>query len=244
MVGNLHSGKEIASRPMDAISARQYIRDIFDNFKRAMLSAGFTTSWPFRGKEELTDFLEHLRPSGSDIAQAPVREADLNQVAGQPPAGHRGTVSCHPLHRRRGHRRRRGQRSDPGDPSRRRVRHPGLQEPRGASELPGPLTPSSLVPGLPCGVQARYIYALTCRYSGSSREETAGRAPGDPPHRFQVRRGCPYGAGRRPDACPAADAGEVRTQSRSTPLARARPWPSVETPTVRTDRRNCAHRPS
>jgi transposase len=24
----------------------------------------------------------------------------------------------------------------------------------------------------------------------------------------------------------------------------ARPWPSVETPTVRTDRRNCAHRPS
>jgi len=25
-----------------------------------MLSAGFTTSWPFRGKEELTDFLEHL----------------------------------------------------------------------------------------------------------------------------------------------------------------------------------------
>jgi hypothetical protein len=24
----------------------------------------------------------------------------------------------------------------------------------------------------------------------------------------------------------------------------ARPWPSVETPTVRTDRRNCTHRPS
>ena len=60
MVGNLHSDKEIANRPMDAISARQYIRDIFDNFKRAMLSAGFTTSWPFRGKEELTDFLAHL----------------------------------------------------------------------------------------------------------------------------------------------------------------------------------------
>ena len=60
MVGNLHSDKEIASLPMDAISARQYIRDIFDNFKRAMLSAAFTTSWPFRGKEELTDFLEHL----------------------------------------------------------------------------------------------------------------------------------------------------------------------------------------
>jgi hypothetical protein len=61
MVGNLHdSDREIATRPMDAISARQYIRDIFDNFKRAMLSAGFTTRWPFRGKEELTDFLEHL----------------------------------------------------------------------------------------------------------------------------------------------------------------------------------------
>jgi hypothetical protein len=26
----------------------------------SMLSAGFTTSWPFRGKEELTDFLEHF----------------------------------------------------------------------------------------------------------------------------------------------------------------------------------------
>jgi hypothetical protein len=61
MVGNLHGDKEIASRPMDAISARQYIRDIFGNFKRAMLSAGFTTSWPFRGKEELTDT---SRPSG------------------------------------------------------------------------------------------------------------------------------------------------------------------------------------
>ena len=60
MVANLHGSKEIASRPMDAIAARQYIRDIFDNFKRALLGAGFTTRFPFRDKQELTNFLEHL----------------------------------------------------------------------------------------------------------------------------------------------------------------------------------------
>jgi hypothetical protein len=49
---------------MDAIAARQYIRGIFDNFKRALLIAGFTTRFPFRDKQELTSFLEHLPTSG------------------------------------------------------------------------------------------------------------------------------------------------------------------------------------
>ena len=60
MVDNLHSDKEMATRPMDGVAARQLCRDIFDNYKRAMASAGFVTSFPFRNKEELTDFLEHL----------------------------------------------------------------------------------------------------------------------------------------------------------------------------------------
>ena len=60
MVDNLHSDKEIATRPMDAVAARQLCRDIFDNFKRALASAGFVTSFPLRNKQELTDFLEHL----------------------------------------------------------------------------------------------------------------------------------------------------------------------------------------
>lgn len=60
MVDNLHSDKEIATRPMDAVAARQLCRDIFDNFKRALASAGFVTRFPFHDKAELTDFLEHL----------------------------------------------------------------------------------------------------------------------------------------------------------------------------------------
>jgi len=60
MVDSLHSDKEIATRPMDGVAARQLCRDIFDNYKRALASAGFITRFPFRNKEELTDFLEHL----------------------------------------------------------------------------------------------------------------------------------------------------------------------------------------
>jgi len=48
------------SSPFGGVAARQLCRDIFDNYKRAMASAGFVTSFPFRNKEELTDFLEHL----------------------------------------------------------------------------------------------------------------------------------------------------------------------------------------
>jgi hypothetical protein len=60
MVDNLHSDKEISTRPMDAVAARQLARDIYDNFKRALASAGFVTSFPFRSRKELTDFLEGL----------------------------------------------------------------------------------------------------------------------------------------------------------------------------------------
>lgn len=60
MVDSLHSGKEIATRPMDGVAARQLCRDIFGNFTRALASAGFVTSLPLRTRAELTDFLEHL----------------------------------------------------------------------------------------------------------------------------------------------------------------------------------------
>ncbi len=60
MVDTLHSGKEIATRPMDGVAARQLGRDIFDNLKRVLASAGFVTSFPLRSRRELTDFLEHL----------------------------------------------------------------------------------------------------------------------------------------------------------------------------------------
>jgi hypothetical protein len=60
MVDSLHSDKEIATGPMDGVAARQLCRDILDNFKRALASAGFVTSFPLRNKEELTDFLERL----------------------------------------------------------------------------------------------------------------------------------------------------------------------------------------
>jgi len=45
---------------MSGVAARQLCRVIFDNYKRALATAGFTTSFPFRNKEELTDFLEDL----------------------------------------------------------------------------------------------------------------------------------------------------------------------------------------
>jgi hypothetical protein len=45
MVDNLQSGKEIATRPMDAVAARQLCRDIFDNYTRALASAGFVRSY-------------------------------------------------------------------------------------------------------------------------------------------------------------------------------------------------------
>ena len=60
MVDSLHSDKEIATRPMDGVAARQLCRDIFDNFTRALKSGGFVTGIPLRTREELTDFLEHL----------------------------------------------------------------------------------------------------------------------------------------------------------------------------------------
>ena len=52
MVDSLHSGKEIATRPMDGVAARQLCRDIFGNFTRALASAGFVTSLPLRTRAE------------------------------------------------------------------------------------------------------------------------------------------------------------------------------------------------
>ena len=60
MVDSLHSDKEIATRPMDGIAARQLCRDIFDNFTRALKSGGFVTGSPMHTRGELTDFLDHL----------------------------------------------------------------------------------------------------------------------------------------------------------------------------------------
>jgi hypothetical protein len=60
MVDTLHSAKEIASRPMDGVAARQLCRDIFDNFTQALKSGGFVNGSPMHTSGELTDFLEHL----------------------------------------------------------------------------------------------------------------------------------------------------------------------------------------
>ena len=60
MVDTLHGGKEIATRPMDGVTARQLCRDIFGNFTRALASAGFVTNLPLRTRAELTGLLEHL----------------------------------------------------------------------------------------------------------------------------------------------------------------------------------------
>jgi hypothetical protein len=46
MVDSQHSGKEIATRPMHGVAARQLCRDIFGNYKQALASAGFVTSSP------------------------------------------------------------------------------------------------------------------------------------------------------------------------------------------------------
>ena len=53
---------DIAQRPLDAICSRQLSVDIWDNFVRALNSAGFVQSWPLglRNREQLTDFLMSL----------------------------------------------------------------------------------------------------------------------------------------------------------------------------------------
>ena len=105
MVGNLHSDKEIASRPMDGISARQYIATS-STTSSAACSAPASRPDGRSGQGGPNRLpCAPPDPAGSDIAQVPVREADFNQVESQSPARHRGTVSRHPVHRRRGDRR-------------------------------------------------------------------------------------------------------------------------------------------
>ncbi|MFI5588136.1 hypothetical protein ACIA5G_23995 [Amycolatopsis sp. NPDC051758] len=61
MLNSLRAGGDVASRPLDAICARQYLFDFFDNFTRAIDSAGFTKHrQPFHGKQEMADFLMSL----------------------------------------------------------------------------------------------------------------------------------------------------------------------------------------
>ena len=76
----------------------------------------------------------------------------------------------------------------------------------------------------------------------------ASRSPGPPPQSsaqppFPARTDPGKCPGRRADAHGDARSTRRRASSRDTP-PRGRPWPSVETPTVHTDRHNCAHRPS
>lgn len=61
MINTLRTNPDVASRPMDAICARQLTVDILDNYTRALISAGFTMDRPpFRDKAEYTDFLMAL----------------------------------------------------------------------------------------------------------------------------------------------------------------------------------------
>jgi hypothetical protein len=61
MLNTLRTNPGVASRPLDAICARQFLFEFHDNYTRALLSAGFSQNrTAFRGKEELTDFLMSL----------------------------------------------------------------------------------------------------------------------------------------------------------------------------------------
>ena len=108
MVDTLHSAKEIATRPMDGVAARQLCRDIFDNFTQALKSGGFVNGSPMHtsgGADRLPR--ASADPAGGDVAQVPLCEADRDHLEDQPPAGYCGPVGGHSVHRRRGHRRRR-----------------------------------------------------------------------------------------------------------------------------------------
>ena len=58
LVNAVHTDPDIASRPLDAICARQFFFEFFNNYARALLSAGFTVNrTPFHTKEQFTEFL-------------------------------------------------------------------------------------------------------------------------------------------------------------------------------------------
>jgi hypothetical protein len=61
MVNTLRTNPDIAKRPLDAISARQFTFGFLDNYTHALINAGFTKNRrPFHSKEEYTDFLMSL----------------------------------------------------------------------------------------------------------------------------------------------------------------------------------------
>jgi len=58
LVDTVQTNPDIASRPLDAICARQFLFEFRDNYTRAVMSAGFIGKRTvFRSKEELTKFL-------------------------------------------------------------------------------------------------------------------------------------------------------------------------------------------
>ncbi|WP_405466211.1 hypothetical protein OG333_36860 [Streptomyces anulatus] len=58
MINTLRTVPDVASRPMDAICARQFYFDMEDHYIRALLSAGFTKNrTPFHSKADFTNFL-------------------------------------------------------------------------------------------------------------------------------------------------------------------------------------------
>lgn len=61
LVDTVHANPDIVSRPLDAISARQFLFEFLDNYTKALLSAGFTVNrTPFRTSGQLTEFLMSL----------------------------------------------------------------------------------------------------------------------------------------------------------------------------------------
>lgn len=63
MLGNIHSGgTSITGRPEDAVYARQLARDVHENFREALTTAGYaaTFTMPLKNADEMTDFIKHL----------------------------------------------------------------------------------------------------------------------------------------------------------------------------------------
>jgi hypothetical protein len=63
MLDNVHSdGTSITGRPGDAVYARQLTRDVRENFRKALTTAGYaaTFTMPLKNADEMTDFVKHL----------------------------------------------------------------------------------------------------------------------------------------------------------------------------------------
>jgi hypothetical protein len=61
MVNSLRTDPDLASRPLDAICARQFLHEFMDHYTQAQLDAGFTVNrTAFHSREELSGFLMSL----------------------------------------------------------------------------------------------------------------------------------------------------------------------------------------